>query len=774
VSGDPDPALEEGWSLDLRAAAVGAIAWATAYTTLTWSRWWVVGVLAIAGVAVLHRRRDAAALPTRAAWWLVAAAVAASAYLHLTNVTGSPVSRLAHEVASVQVVATVGTSPVEVPGRFTDRVVFDATVTEVSSRGRQLRVRAPVLVLMDAGGRAVERGARVRLSGMLRRSDRPERAGVLTARGDAVLLAGPGRVVSGSERVRRAVRDAVAGQPVGPRTLVPALVDGDDAHLPDRVAADFQVAGLTHLQAVSGTNLTLIVGALLLLARWAGVRARALIAVGALGVAGFILLSGPEPSVLRAAAMGTVTLIGLGSGARRQGIRALGIAVLGLLLIDPWLARSWGFALSVTATAGILLLVPPWRDALLRWLPRWGAEAVAVPLAAQIVCTPLVAALSGQVSLVAVFANVLAAPLVAPATVLGLVGGLAALLWVPLGQVLAAPAAWSAAGIIAVAEHAAGLPVPAFGWSTGAGALVLLAAVCVALVLGMRPVLARADLTVGLAGALVLVIVVPVPTPGWPPPGWVLVACAVGQGDALVLNAGSRSAVVVDAGPDADLVDDCLRRLRVETVPVLVLTHFHADHVDGLAGVVRGRRVNGILTSPVEDPGSGVRVVREVADRLDVPVSPIGAGATVATGQVGIEVLAPTGERFPDSASPPNDASVVLLVEVRGIRLLLAGDQERPSQAALRRTFPELRADVLKVAHHGSSKQDEDLIAGLGARLAVISAGVDNDYGHPAPSTLDLLHRAGMLVRRTDLDGDVAVTVDADGGVGTVTRPNRP
>ncbi len=253
MSGDPDPALEEGSELDLRAAAVGAIAWATAFTTLTWSPWWVVAVLAVAGVAVLRRRRDAAALPTRAAWWLVAAAVGASAYLHLTNVTGSPVARLAHEAASVQVVATVGTSPVEAPGRFTDRVFFDATVTEVSSRGRHLRVRAPVLVLMDAGGRAVERGARVRLSGMLRGSDRPERAAVLTVRGDAVVLAGPGRVVGGSERVRRAVRDAVSGQPVGPRTLVPALVDGDDAHLPDRVASDFQVAGLTHLTTIKGT-----------------------------------------------------------------------------------------------------------------------------------------------------------------------------------------------------------------------------------------------------------------------------------------------------------------------------------------------------------------------------------------------------------------------------------------------------------------------------------------------------------------------------------------
>lgn len=765
-----DPAPERRQELDLRAAAVGAVAWATAFATLTWAVWWVVAVLVLGGVAVVRGRYDAALLPTRAGWWLAAAAVAVSAYLHLAVVASSPLADLAAQGASVRVVATVSTVPVTAPGRFADRVFFDATVTEVSSRGTNLRVRAPVLVLMATGGVTVERGARVRLAGMLRRADRPERTGVLTVRGDAVVIAGPGRVVRGSERVRGAIRDAVSGQPVGPRSLVPALVDGDDGNLPAEVATDFQVSGLTHLQAVSGTNLTLIVGFLLLGARWVGVRARALIAVGALGVVGFVLLAGPEPSVVRAAAMGTVALIGLGSGGRRQGIRTLGVAVLGLLLLDPWLARSWGFALSVTATAGILLLVPPWRDALAGWLPRWTAEAVAVPLAAQIACTPLVAALSGQVSLVAVFANMLAAPLVAPATVLGLLGGLVALLWVPLGQVVAAPAAWSAAGIIAIAEWASGLSLPAVSWSTGAASVLVLALICAAAVLGMRRLLARRGPALAVTGLLVVIILVPSPTPGWPPPGWLMTACSVGQGDAVVLNAGSGSGVVVDAGPDPDLVDSCLGRLGIRAVPVVVLTHFHADHVDGLPGVLRGRRVGRILTSPLLDPGAGAAAVRRTAARAGAPVQAVTAGSTAEVGEVRWQVLAPTAADYPESESPANDASVVLLVEVRGIRVLLTGDQERPSQAALRRAVPDLRADVLKVAHHGSSKQDADLIAGLGARLAVISVGAENDYGHPAGSALGLLARAGMVVRRTDTDGDVAVVLDDQGGLGTVTR----
>ena len=147
--------------------------------------------------------------------------------------------------------------------------------------------------------------------------------------------------------------------------------------------------------------------------------------VGVLGVLGFVLLARPEPSVLRAAAMGTVALAGMGSRGRDRGVRALGVAVFVLLLLDPWLALSVGFVLSSLATAGILFLGPPFRDALATWLPRWAAEALAVPFAAQLACTPVVAAISGQVSLVAVVANLVVAAAVGPATVLGLLGGVA-------------------------------------------------------------------------------------------------------------------------------------------------------------------------------------------------------------------------------------------------------------------------------------------------------------------------------------------------------------
>jgi competence protein ComEC len=539
--------------------------------------------------------------------------------------------------------------------------------------------------------------------------------------------------------------------------------------MPDELSDDFRTAGLTHLLAVSGTNLTLVVGSLILLARWTGVRARGLVVVGALGVVGFVLLARTEPSVVRAAAMGTVGLIGMGHHGRRRGTRALGVAVLLLLLFDPWLALSVGFALSALATAGILWLAPGWRDRLMRWLPRWVAEAVSVPLAAQLGCTPLVAAISGQVSLVAVAANLLAAPAVGPATVLGLAGGVLGLVNDPLGRLVATPAAWCAGWIIAVAVRCAGLPVAAIGWSAGPVGIATLTVVCALLSLFLGAVLARRATTLSLGALMVCVLLVPLPTPGWPPRGWVMVACDVGQGDGLVLNAGDGGAVVVDAGPDPTAIDRCLRRLGVERVPLVVLTHFHADHVDGLEGVLAGRQVGAVEVTPLADPLSGVRLVQAVAARAGVPVRRASYGETGRLGQLTWQVVAPSGPPSPDSESPPNDSSLVLLVQTRGIRILLMGDEEESSQTRLERETGGVRADVLKVAHHGSASQDPDLVRGLGARLAVISVGVDNDYGHPAPSLMALLREARMRVARTDEGGDIAVTV-RDGTLGVRER----
>ncbi|SDR79584.1 competence protein ComEC [Nocardioides scoriae] len=754
--------------LDLRMPVLALVAWGAALVALLAPPWWLFVLGAAVLVRAWQRRRRGRAVLTLLAWALAGAAVAGSALLRADGVRSGPVAELAREQAVVRVELVTTSDPAVRPGRFGDLVVVRTRVEEVTGRGVRREVRAPVLVLGDRSWRAVPLGSRVVATGRLDTPRTDDLAGVLAPRGPPEVTDHPGPLLDGAAALRASIRHAVADRAAAPRALVPALVDGDDAAMPEGLVEDFRTAGLTHLLAVSGTNLTLVVGCLLLLARWAGVRARGLVVVGLLGVAGFLLLARAEPSVVRAAAMGAVGLLGLGQHGRRHGTRALGAAVLLLLVWDPWMALSLGFALSALATAGILWLAPGWRDRMARWLPRWAAEALAVPLAAQLACTPLVAALSGQVSLVAVAANLLAAPAVGPATVLGLLGGVVGLVWPAVGEAVAAPGAWSAAWIVAVAERSADVPTAAAAWPTSAPALALLTGLVVLLALLVGVVVARRWATLAAVALVVVVLLVPLPTPGWPPRGWVMVACDVGQGDGLVLHAGPGAAVVVDAGPDPRAIDRCLDRLGVRRVPLVVLTHFHADHVDGLAGVLGSREVGAVEVTGLAEPASGARLVAQVAAAAGVPVRRAAYGEARELGPLRWQVVAPAGAPPAGSGSPPNDASVVLLVESRGVRLLLMGDEEDDSQTRLLRETGGVRADVLKVAHHGSASQDPALVRATGARLAVISVGADNDYGHPAPSLLALLRDAGMRVVRTDQQGDVAVV--ADPGLGVETR----
>jgi competence protein ComEC len=561
--------------------------------------------------------------------------------------------------------------------------------------------------------------------------------------------------------MREALRESVSGLPADRRALVPALVDGDDAELDPALADDFRTTGLTHLLAVSGTNLTLVVGFALVLARWCRVRGRWLYAVGAAGIVGFVLLARAEPSVLRAAAMGSVALLGMGANGADRGMRALGVATVVLLLVDPTLASAVGFALSVLATAGILLLAPGWRDALGRWLPRWLAEAVAVPAAAQLACTPLIAAIAGQVSLVAVAANLLAAPAVGPATVLGLLGGAVTLVWPTAGQVVGVAAGWCVAWIVVVAERGASLPTAAVSWGSGPVALAVLTGLCGAIAVVAPRVLAHRSTGVACCAVLVLVVLVRVPTPGWPPGGWLMVACDVGQGDGLVLATGvAHTAVVVDAGPDPRPMDRCLDDLGVRRVPLVVLTHFHADHVDGLPGVLEGRQVDAIWVSRLQDPPEGVSVVGEAAGQAGLRPVEAPYARTRRIGDLTLEPVWPlpnSPTRGPGDGSTANNASIVLLARIRGVTFFLGGDIEPEGQQRVATALPGLRVDVLKVPHHGSRYQDLPFLQSLGARLAVISVGADNDYGHPAAETITGLAATGEQVMRTDRDGAVAV-----------------
>ena len=764
---DGDPG---GRPADLRAVLLAVSAWAGCLAAYGLPAPACLALVALAALGVLLRRRSGRSGLAAAACLTVAAVAGGLAAARADAVRSSPVAVLAAEGAAVTLTASVSSDPVLRSGRFGDYTLTRVSVREVVGRGARYRTGVPVLVIGDRSWTGVALGARVSATGRLGPASGADLAGVLsTGRAPRVLDPG-GRLLDAAARVRAGIRRAVAPAPRDARALVPALVVGDDQQMSAEVSQDFRTCGLTHLAAVSGTNLTLVVGFLVLLARWAGVRARGLTLVGVVGVGGFVLLARPEPSVLRAAAMGAVGLAGIGARGRDQGPRALGVAVLVLLLVDPWLAVSAGFLLSSLATAGILFLGPPLRDALGAWLPRWAAEALAVPFAAQLACTPVVAVLSGQVSLVAVLANLLVAGAVGPATVLGLLGGVVVLAVPALGQACGALAGLCASWIILVATHLARLPTAALDWSTGVLSVSVLAAVCLLVGLGAGRVLRRAGWSLAVSVLLVVVMLRPLPTPGWPPRDWVLVACDVGQGDGLVLDAGHGTGVVVDTGPDPTAMDRCLARLGVRLLPVVVLTHFHADHIDGLPAVLRDHRVGEVEVTSVQVPAGGARDVGRWAGAAGVPVRVPSYGEVRRVGELTWQVVGPVRQPVPgadtgEEGSLANNASLVLLVQVRGVRILMGGDMEPEAQEALARSLPGLRVDVLKVPHHGSRYQDPDLLTGLHARLAVVSVGKDNDYGHPAGSTLRMLRGAGMAVERTDQDGDVAVTV-RDGRLG--------
>jgi competence protein ComEC len=221
---------------------------------------------------------------------------------------------------------------------------------------------------------------------------------------------------------------------------------------------------------------------------------------------------------------------------------------------------------------------------------------------------------------------------------------------------------------------------------------------------------------------------------------------------------------VVDSGPAPAAMRVCLDRLGITRVPLLIITHFHADHVVGLTGVLQRRRIGQVWLSPLAPPGQLSAVVRRQAAQLPIPVNAPLPGTRASVGEAELQVLGPvhhvTVEQ--DESSKQNDSSLVIMVKVRGLRLLLTGDVEPPGQQAILATGADLRADVLKVPHHGSAQQDPAFFAATRARVAIASAGVDNDYGHPAPVTVRLARSAGMTFLSTDQHGSVAVSLDRE------------
>lgn len=776
------------------------------------------------------------------------AATSASVALRVHAVSTGPVAALATRGAQVTAQITLTDDPKirrHRGGRFTqDRIVVPATLTVLQtpaslgsplprgSAGRAMSVNTPVVVFAQGPewssllpSQSVEVTAR-----LAQATPGDLISAVLLVRGPPRVLTSPSWIQAAAGTLRSGLRTAADALPADQRGLLPGLVVGDISRMDPQLTADLNEAGLSHLNAVSGANLAIVASAVLALSRLAGFPLALRAVLAAIAMIAFAVVARPSPSVLRALLMGLTAAIALGTGRTKDGVAALSASILLLILFDPELAHSYGFALSVFATAGILLLAPRWRAHLIGpdpdetpahddshaesptpkraddasrhsdsapygavasqaqpsapirsppWrgrrrprLPRWAAEAVAVSAAAQVAVTPVLVLMSGQLTLVAIPANLLAGPAVAPATILGFVAALVAPLWPQAAQWLVIPAGYAVGWIIMVAQWAVSMPLATLPWPGGLPGLGLLMVV-VAL---MIPVLRRrawrtAALTMAGAALVVALAVRPMAKP-WPPPNWLMVVCDVGQGDGMVLAAGPGRGIVVDTGPDPVVMDRCLRRLDVRDVPLLLLTHPHADHVDGLPGVLRNRRVGAVIVSPQRVAPQESSRIATILARHRIPEWTPSSGSRWQLGPSEMTILAPDpaqGEaEGQGEGSLINNSSVVARVRWRAGSALLSGDIETEAQdALLRRLAP--RADILKVPHHGSRRLDPAFFASVGARAAMISVGADNDYGHPAPSTIALLNRLGARVYRTDRSGDLAV-IDQDGQLAVVAR----
>ena len=779
---------------------------------------WVLMAVAVCGVTMLGGWLEvlvalvlAGALAAASWWWgsrtllvlaallVVTSGVAAWRVLPLTT---SPLVALAGTRTHLDADLVLTGDPQTRTGRTSgsrrtdDQWQVDAALLGWrAADGTSVRTDLPVRLLTTADVHGLLPGTHVRASVRVLPGDLLRGRAASLVASDVVVTGSPPVVQGAAGAIRESLRASVSGRPPDERGLLPGLVVGDTSAVPPDLDRAMRDSSLAHLTAVSGGNVAIVVLLALAAVRACGLRrGYSQVVVVGLVVAAYVVVARPQPSVVRAAAMTAVVLLAVLADVRVRPLDALGTSVTALMLLDPFLALSVGFAMSALATGGLLLwagrarpdpasvtsvdIRPPSEHPRppLRRAGHALLGVVAVSAVAQVAVAPVIAGIGGGVPVGGVVANLLAAPAVAPATVSGLLAALVGTVAPGLATVVAVPGTWAVGWIAQVARTTADVAPPLPWPHGGAGAVLALgvvvlggAAVVMARRAGSR--VARVCLGIAVAGGLV-VLAPPATLPratSWPPPGWRVVMCDVGQGDATVLTAGDGAGVIVDAGPDPALVDRCLRRLGIRRVPLLLLTHFHADHVEGVPGVLRGREVGVVVVSPLGEPvGELTRVRRWLRDAV-VPMRPAAPGDQWRVGGVDLRVVWPA-RVLRGQGSDPNNASVTVTGAVDGTTVLLGGDLETAAQEAALRGNGLGPVDVVKVPHHGSAKQSPLWATASRPRIALIGVGVDNDYGHPYPGTVMAYRAVGALVGRTDLDGDLAVAPDDRGRLGLVRR----
>lgn len=762
--------------LTLRLVPVAACAWLTAWSATQVPQLapgialglWAATLAALIAVAAKPGRRSRL-WPLIVVLALGASAAAAS---HVALAQPAREAALGLPMAGGRAVTISADVVGKVERRADGALAFDAVATGIALGAESVSVRVDVVVRVlpeDVGDpAALDVGARVEVHGSAAPARPGERA-VLVVRADRGLdvvspPSGLARVTAG---LRTGLVAAVSGLPGEGAGLVPGLAVGDTSAVSSALDAAMKESSLSHLTAVSGANCALVVGLAFASAAAMGAPRTTRCVAGVTALVGFVLLVTPEPSVVRAGAMAAIAMIAILLGRRAAGTAILSLAITALLVTDPWLSGSLGFALSAAATGSLLLFARPLARGLERLLPRALALSLSVPIAAQLACGPLLVLIAPQVPVYGVLANLLAAPAAPVATVVGLAAclsspipllqsGLAALAWLP--------ASWIAGTATTVSALPGDLLPWAEGWFGVSGLAAVGAAVGVLIALGRST---RSRRIVRRVSGTLLAVVIGVAAGGGLlasdvgrftlPAGWSILACDVGQGDAVLLRSEGAVALI-DTGPDPESLSACLARTGVGRIDLLVLTHFDLDHVGGVSAV-RGR-VGTVLHGPVH--GDGVAILAQLAAD-GAALRSASAGLTGDLGGARWRVLwpPPAGKAFP----PGNDSSVILDVRGGGVppTLLLGDLSASPQRAITASGVLDPPYVVVKVAHHGSADQDFGIYRAAAPRVALVTVGQENDYGHPRDEILDELISLGASVARTDAQGVVAVWQGAGG-----------
>jgi competence protein ComEC len=737
-------------------------------------------MLAVAAVAAGIVLRSATAarrlsmVATTIAVSAAAAAIAASAVAMTAPARQPEALTVGSGTHVVDAVGTVAAAPVERSGGMQLRI----TISDVEWHdSAEITGSMPVLLFVpprdDSPTKseslaALQIGATVSVHGTLRANGPGESSAfMLFASRDPHVVAAPPVWLSWANDLRSGFANAARALPGDGGRLLPGLSIGDVSSVGVELDASMKQSSLSHLTAVSGANCAVIIAVMMMLGRLAAVSRRLRVAAALIALVGFVILVTPGPSVLRAAVMAAIIVFSTAAGRPGRGVPSLCAAVIVLLIADPWMAVNYGFALSVLATAGLLVLAPPLTQALSRRMPAAIAAAIAIPLAAQLACQPVLLMLSPAVPLYGVAANLLAEPAAGLATILGLIACVL-LPWFPsLGfacaQLAWVPSAWIAA-VAHVCSDLAGSQLP---WPEGIAGIALMVALIVAVILVVVRAVRR---SVRIAAIVALVIFTAAytgvglgSTVGRQlamPVHWQLGACDIGQGDAVLIHSGGAHGLV-DVGPDPAPLAQCMKTLGIERIDLLVLTHYDKDHVGGLNAVIG--HVDTALVGQPTDQHDQALVDALVRGGADVRVAADGDRGTL--GRLDWRVLWPTvGSRQMQTG---NEGSVTVSFSGAGMTSIFLGDLDERAQNALLASGRVRPVDVVKVAHHGSADQSERLYDALHARIGLISVGADNDYGHPTARLLGILARAGTRVFRTDLNGMVLVCPGLNGALST-------